>query len=152
MEKWNVHQRNRFKMNTASRFLTPHHSKVKEKEKKYKEKIKAKWLGDLSIREVKHLKSSLSQAFVTTQLQIECIDTIFEIQGVDRHFPLLKDYQAEMLKLESELRSISIKDESDDKNRLDFEKMIEDITSAMPKMGIKQLKLLREYSLNLINK
>lgn len=134
---------------TAVNYLTDPLTPYKLKEKKYKEKQKAKWVKELSQEEVKHLKSALSQAFVTTQLQIECIDAIFEIQHVDKHFPLLKDFQNEMLRLSGELREISIKDESDDANRLQIEKMIEGIVKEMPTMNLKQLQMLQEFTTNL---
>lgn len=128
---------------------TEYARKLKQKAERYKQKQKVKWVKELPPEEVKHLKSALSQAFVTTQLQIECIDTIFEIQGVDKHFPLLKDFQNEMLTLSSELREISIKNESDDANRLEIEKMIEGIVKEMPTMTLKQLQLLQEFTTNL---
>lgn len=134
---------------TAVNYLTDPITPYKLKEQKYKEKRKAKWVKELSPEEVKHLKSALSQAFVITQLQIECIDTIFEIQHVDKHFPLLKDFQNEMLTLSAELREISIKDESDDANRLQIEKMIEGIVKEMPTMNLKQLQMLQEFTNNL---
>lgn len=125
---------------TAINYLpTKYEVKLKDKQAKYKTKQKAKWTKELTPKEIIHLKSALSQAFVTTQLQIECIDTIFEIQGVEKHFQLLKDFQNEMLRLSGELREISIKDESDDANRLEIEKMIEGIVKEMPKMNLKQL-------------
>src|SRR5690606_28060804 len=125
--------------------MTPYQAKIKAKEQKTKEKQKAKWVKDLSPNEVSHLKSALSQAFVTTQLQIECIDTIFEIQGVSKHFPLLKDFQNEMLRLESELRQISIKNEEDDANRIEFEKTIENVLKTMPKLNLHQLEELNGF-------
>lgn len=128
---------------------TEYAQKIKIKAERYKQKQKAKWAKELRPEQVKHLKSALSQAFVTTQLQIECIDTIFEIQGVDKHFPLLKDFQNEMLTLSGELREISIKNESDDANRLQIEKMIEGIVKEMPTMNLKQLQLLQEFTTNL---
>lgn len=134
---------------TAVNYLTYPLTTYKIKEQKYKEKQKSKWAKELSPQQVKHLKSALSQAFVITQLQIECIDTIFEIQHVEKHFPLLKDFQNEMLNLESELRQISIKDESGDANRLQIEKMIEGIVKEMPTMNIKQLQMLQEFTTNL---
>ena len=139
--------------NTAVNYLTdpmtPYQAKIKAKEENYKIKQKAKWIDDLTPKEITHLKSALSQAFVTTQLQIECIDDIFEIQGVEKHFPLFKDFQNEMLRLGNELRSISIKDESDDENRLKFEKIVENVLKTMPKLNIKQLELLGEFVGNL---
>lgn len=139
--------------NTAVNYLTglmtPYQAKIKAKEENYKTKQKAKWINDLTPKEITHLKSALSQAFVTTQLQIECIDDIFEIQGVEKHFPLLKDFQNEMLRLGDELRAISIKDEEDDTNRLKFEKTIENVLKTMPKLNIKQLELLGEFVGNL---
>lgn len=106
-------------------------------------------MKELSPSEVNHLKSALSQAFVTTQLQIECIDDIFEIQGVNKHFPLLENFQNEMLRLESELRAISIHNEEDDTNRLNFEKTVENVLKTMPKLNLKQLELLCEFVGNL---
>ena len=129
--------------------MTPYQAKIKAKEENYKTKQKAKWIGDLTPKEIIHLKSALSQAFVTTQLQIECIDDIFEIQGVEKHFPLLKDFQNEMIRLGNELRAISIKDEEDDANRLGSEKTIEKVLKTMPKLNIKQLELLGEFVGNL---
>ena len=139
--------------NTAVNYLTdpmtPYQAKIKAKEENYKIKQKAKWIDDLTPKEITHLKSAFSQAFVTTQLQIECIDDIFEIQGVEKHFPLFKDFQNEMIRLGNELRAISIKDEEDDANRLGFEKTIEKVLKTMPKLNIKQLELLGEFVGNL---
>lgn len=129
--------------------ITPYHTKIIAKEQKTKERQKAKWVNELSPGEVNHLKSALSQAFVTSQLQIECVDDIFEIQGVSKHFPLLKDFQNELLKLESELRAISIHNEEDDANRLEFEKTVENVLKTMPKLNVKQLELLNEFVSNL---
>lgn len=119
--------------------ITPYQAKIKAKEQKSKERRKIKWMKDLSQNEYLHLKSALAQAFVTTQLQIECIDTIFEIQGVSKHFPLLKDFQDEMLVLGSELRAILIENEEDDANRLELEKAIEKTLKTIPKLNIEQL-------------
>lgn len=139
--------------NTAVNYLTdpmtPYQAKIKAREENYKTKQKAKWIGDLTPKEITHLKSALSQAFVTTQLQIECIDDIFEIQGVEKHFPLFKDFQNEILKLESELRANSIHNEEDDANRLEIEKIVEKVLKTMPKLNIKQLELLGEFVGNL---
>ena len=129
--------------------ITPYQAKIKTKEDNYKTKQKAKWLKELSPSEVNHLKSALSQAFVTTQLQIECTDDILEIQGVDKHYPIFRDFQNEMLRLESELRSISIHNEEDDANRLEIEKTVENVLKTMPKLNIKQLELLCEFVGNL---
>lgn len=141
------------KENTAVNYLTdpitPYQLKIKAKEEKYKEKQKAKWLKELSPSEVNHLKSALSQSFVTTQLQIECIDDIYEIQGVAKHFHLFKDFQNEMLRLGDELRAISIHNEEDEKNRLEIEKIIEKVLKTMPKLNLKQLELLSEFVGNL---
>lgn len=129
--------------------ITPYQAKIIAKEQKAQERQKVKWLKELSPGEVNHLKSAISQAFVTTQLQIECIDDIYEIQGVNKHFPLLKDFQNEMLKLEGELRAVSEHNEEDYTNRLNFEKTVENVLKTMPKLNVKQLELLNEFVGNL---
>lgn len=144
-----LHKKENTAVNYLTEPITPYQLKIKAKEENYKSKQKAKWLKELSPSEVNHLKSALSQAFVTTQLQIECIDDIFEIQGVAKHFPLFKDFQNEQIKLESELRAISIHNEEDDANRLEIEKTVEKVLKTMPKLNIKQLELLSEFVGNL---
>lgn len=133
-------------------FNSPLAQKLKAKEEKQKQRKKAKWLEELSLKDVTILKSALSQVIVTTQLQIEQVDTILEIQGVDKHYPFLKDFQNEMVKLANDLYNISVKTEEDEKNKLEFEQMINNIIATIPKLNIKKLEVLENFAINLINK
>ena len=137
----------------ASHFLnSPLAQKLKAKEEKQKQRKKAKWLEELSPKDATILKSTLSQVIVTSQLQIEHMDAIFEIQGVNKHYPLLKDFQNEMVKLANDLFNISVKTEEDEKNKIEFEKMMYNIVATLPKLNIKKLEMLENFALNLKNK
>jgi len=132
-----------------TKILTPYGIKMKAKEEKYKHKQKVRWISDLAPSEVVRLKSSLSQAFCGTSYLIECIDTIFEIQGVEKHYPLFEQMQNELVSLNTELYNIAIKSEEDEQNRVEFEKKIDTVLKAMPTLNIKQLDLLVEFVNNL---
>lgn len=129
--------------------ITEYHRKQIEKAQKYAKKQRERDLKDVTPREHKTLKSSLTQAYCHTALLIECLDTIFEIQQVEKHYPIMKDFLNEMVKLNSELYKIGVKTEEDERNRVDFERMIGEIAKPLPELSIKQLEILREYITNL---
>lgn len=131
---------------------TPYAAKLKDKEQAYKTKQKAKWINELQPKEVNILKSALSQAFCGTSHLIACVDTILEIQGVERHYPLFLDIQNEMVKMNTDLYKISVKNEDDEKNRVEFEKKIDNIIKLMPELTLKQIELLDNFVTNLKHK
>ena len=132
--------------------MTPYAQKIKAKQTAYKEKQKARWINELSPSEVVRLKSALSQAFCGTSYLIECIDTILEIQGLEKHYPLFVDVQNEIVKLNTDLYGISIKNEDDEQNRVEFEKKIDNIIKSMPDFNLKQIELLDNFVTNLKHK
>ena len=131
---------------------TPYAAKIKAKDQAYKSKQKAKWLNELQPKKVNILKSALSQAFCGTSHLIACIDTILEIQGVEKHYPLFLEMQNEMVNMNTDLYKISVKNENDEQNRVEFEKKIDNIINAMPEFTLKQIELLDNFVTNLKHK
>lgn len=131
---------------------TAYQSKVKKKEQAYKDKQKFKWLNDLEPKEVVALKSALSQSFCATSYLIECYDTVLNIQGIEKHYPLFLEMQNYIINLNTELYDISVKTKEDEDNRLEMEKVIDGVLKTMPQLNIKQIRLLSEFAQNLINK
>ena len=135
----------------SAKYLTDSHKKTLIKDAKYQQKQQRRAIESLTIEEHVKVRSIMSQLYCTTALQIALIDELNEMKFTLK-YPFIQDFMRGMEKLNTDLYKIAVKSEKDDLNRQEFERKIENIISAMPKLNNKQLDVLEEFINNLKHK